>query len=54
MDPTKQYGDACTPHGGLKEAHEIEWLNDLDDVTSVTNSKSVVNAVKVKSLFLLP
>jgi hypothetical protein len=40
MDPTKPYGEACTPNGGLKEAHEIEWVNDPDDATSVTNRKS--------------
>ena len=40
MDPTKLFGEACTPNGGLKEAHEIEWVNDPDDATPVTNRKS--------------
>ena len=39
MDPTKPYGEACTPNGGLKEAHEIEWVNDPDD--AFTSRKSV-------------
>jgi hypothetical protein len=38
MDPTKPYGEACTPNGGLKEAHEIEWINDPDD--AFTSRKS--------------
>ncbi|KAH9025253.1 hypothetical protein EDB84DRAFT_1613857 [Lactarius hengduanensis] len=37
MDPTKPYGEACTPNGGLKEAHEIIWHNDPDDVTPISN-----------------
>ena len=39
MDPTKPYGEACTPNGGLKEAHEIEWVNDPDD-DAFTSRKS--------------
>ena len=41
MDPTKPFGEACTPNSGLKEAHEIEWVNDPDDATPVTNRKSM-------------
>ena len=41
MDLTKPFEEACTPNGGLKEAHEIEWVNDPDDATPVTNRKSV-------------
>ena len=26
MDTSKPFGEACTANGGLKEAHEIEWL----------------------------
>ncbi|KAH9017241.1 hypothetical protein EDB84DRAFT_1566930 [Lactarius hengduanensis] len=32
MDPSKPFGDACTPNGGLKEAHEMEWPHDPDDI----------------------
>jgi len=40
MDPTKPIGEACNADGGLKEAHEIEWLHDPDDATPITNRKS--------------
>jgi hypothetical protein len=43
MDTTKPYGEACTPDGGLKEAHEIEWFHDPDDKCPMTNHKSAVN-----------
>ena len=38
MDPTKPHGEACTADGGLKEAHEIDWVFDPDDES--TNRKS--------------
>ena len=34
------YGEARTPNGGLKEAHEIVWYNDPDDELPITNGKS--------------
>ncbi|KAN0130476.1 Ribonuclease H-like domain containing protein [Lactarius tabidus] len=40
MDPMKPYGEACTPDGGLKEAHEIKWANDPDDASEISNCKS--------------
>jgi hypothetical protein len=40
MDPMKPYGEACTPDGGLKEAHEIKWANDPDDASEISNRKS--------------
>jgi hypothetical protein len=40
MDPTKPYGEACTPSGGLKDADDINWVNDPDDPTPVINRKS--------------
>jgi hypothetical protein len=44
MDSTIPYGEAHTPNGGLKEAHEIEWVFDPDDDTPVIpDCKSVVN-----------
>jgi hypothetical protein len=44
MDPTKPYGEACTPDGGLKDADEIDWVNDPDDPISMpaSNGKSAV------------
>jgi hypothetical protein len=41
MDPTKPYGEACTPSGGLKDADDNDWVNDPDDPTPVINRKSV-------------
>jgi hypothetical protein len=51
MDTSKPVGEACTPNGRLKEAHEMEWVNDPDDDCAITNSKSVVNQ---RSLFISP
>ena len=42
MDPTKPYGEACTPNGGLKEAHEIEWVNDPDDAVTIRKSAGIL------------
>jgi hypothetical protein len=42
MDPTKLQGEAIGPDSRLKEAHEIEWVYDLDDdAPAITNCKSV-------------
>lgn len=49
MDPTKPYREACTPNGGLKEAHEIKWVNDPDDAS--TSHKSM--GYKNKQLLIL-
>jgi hypothetical protein len=38
MDPTKPYGEACTPSGGLKDADEIDWVYDPDEAPA-TNRK---------------
>ena len=46
MDTSKPYGEVCTADGGLKEAHDIEWVNDPDDDCAMTNSKSMVNKWK--------
>ena len=43
MNTSKPIGEACTPDGGLKEAHAIEWFNDPDDDLPITDSKSAVN-----------
>ena len=43
MDTSKPFGEACTANGGLKGAHEIEWVNDPDDDCAMTNSKSAGN-----------
>jgi hypothetical protein len=51
MDTTKPQGDACTPDGGLKEAHEIKWVNDPDDDCEMTNHKTAVNQ---RSLWFSP
>jgi hypothetical protein len=40
MDPTKPFGEACTASGGLKEARDIVWVNDPDDDSAISNSKS--------------
>src|ERR1700761_437661 len=39
----KPFGEVCTANGGLKEAHDIEWVNDPDDDCAMTNSKSAGN-----------
>ncbi|KAH9008333.1 hypothetical protein EDB84DRAFT_1447007 [Lactarius hengduanensis] len=39
----KTVREACTPNGGLKEAHEIIWHNDPDDVTLISNRKSALS-----------
>ena len=43
MDTSKPFGEACTANGGLKKAHDIELVNDLDDDCAMTNSKSTGN-----------
>ena len=43
MDTSKPYEEACTANGELKEAHDIEWVNDPDDDCAMTNSKSTIN-----------
>jgi hypothetical protein len=42
MDPTKPYGEACTADGRLKDAHEIEWVNDPDDAVPTTRTSAVL------------
>ncbi|KAH8991628.1 hypothetical protein EDB86DRAFT_2830753 [Lactarius hatsudake] len=39
MDLTKPFGEVCTPNGSLKEAHEMDWPNDLDNIPT-SNCKS--------------
>ena len=39
--PNKLPGDACTPNGGLKEAHEISWVNDPDNDDTAMTTKSM-------------
>ena len=41
MDTSKPIGEVCTADGRLKEAGDIEWFNDPDDDSAMTNSKSV-------------
>jgi hypothetical protein len=53
MDTTKPYGDACTPNSGLKEAHEITWVNDPDDDCSMPNGESAVIIKEVQILTLI-
>jgi hypothetical protein len=56
MDPTKPHGEACTPNGGLKEAHEISWVNDPDDDPdddAAMTRKSAVNQSLLKKLTLI-
>jgi hypothetical protein len=42
MDPTKPYREACTADGHLKDAHEIEWVNDPDDAVPTTRTSAVL------------
>jgi hypothetical protein len=42
MDPTKPHGEACTADGRLKDAHEIEWVNDPDDAITTTRTSAVL------------
>jgi hypothetical protein len=50
MDPTKPQEEACTADGRLKDAHEIEWVNDPDDATTTTCK----SAVLIKKSFFSP
>jgi hypothetical protein len=47
MDPTKPPGEACTPDGHLKEADEINWVHDPDDVPMTTCKSTVVAKKKL-------
>jgi hypothetical protein len=53
MDPTKPHGEACTLDGGLKEAHEIDWVNDPDDLTPMTNRKRAGMSIALLILTLI-